>query len=400
MTNEVEMVHASNELADITESIGTYYYITMKDFERRQVKVDRRRAFKDEFTISRKFSYKKLSDSEKVLLRQGILENGNVKLLQPPSDGSLAQSVGGPKTETQDIRHFKWLVQYMDFRFYFSGFQNWKIGESYECIFVKGNKAWIKPEPSGEGRFRYYSKNYEDETVFGLNIFDLIQIRDGLSSFYDVAVTIAHDLNISVPEWDWKFKQEEKYEYNLREIKKFCIDSYQLLYPNLYKLVRRYTDILEYLVQWGSSHILDRQHTVNGDSIFFVSTTHMEQVLNRDQSVCSRAINLFAILGLIVKVPPNKVPKDLMGKAIEMRGSASTRRLINFYSIPKFDKSSAEICAEGLIKRGIRNIFQISRPKLQDLYGEEFANEIYVNPTAKEQMFEQALKSHLQSENE
>ncbi|OLN21224.1 hypothetical protein BTO30_16220, partial [Domibacillus antri] len=88
--------------------------------------------------------YVKPGKKEKVLLREGLLQNKNYETL------TIINSIAEHKiTIPEKITKHKEFMEYMqtlDFRFYLGGFQNWNINETRACIFFERNKAWIKQD--------------------------------------------------------------------------------------------------------------------------------------------------------------------------------------------------------------------------------------------------------------
>lgn len=343
--------------------------------------------------------YVKPGKKEKVLLREGLLQNSNVEILTTTS--SIAEH---KKTISEKIIKHKEFMEYMqtlDFRFYFGGFQNWNINETKACIFIKGNKAWIKQDDKGV--YRYYSKDAEKHTVHGLNIFDLIEIREGaeIGSVYSMNNArrrLASDLGIVYSERRWEILQEKKYEKNMDITQRADVEI-QRDFPGFFDFIKSYLQLLEHLNDWGAKHILEREQSFEGESIFFQSTTHMEKIVGRDQTICSRAINMFTVLGLLQKIRGEDVPNNLMSVAQAIRGRRNEFNLVNFYTIPALNHqvlSEAEERVKRLNENGITSMFRISKKKIEQCFGEGFAKKVYVNPTSiREQLLEKSLKDHL-----
>lgn len=342
---------------------------------------------------------KSSSKKEKVLLRQGLLQNRNIEILT--TTNSIAEhKITIPEKITKH-KEFMEYMQTLDFRFYFKGLQNWNINETKACIFIEGNKAWIKQDDKGV--YRYYSKDEEKHTVHGLNLFDLIEIREGaeirsIYSMNNARRRLASDLDIVYPERQWEISQEEKYEKNMDIIQRADIEI-QRDFPNLFDFIKSYLHLLEHLNDWGVKHILEREHSFEGESIFFQSTTHMEKIVGRDQTICSRAVNMFVILGFIRKIREENIPSGLMGVAQAIRGGRNEFKLVNFYSIPILNHqilSEAEKCVEQLKKYGITSMSLISKKKVEECFNEAFAKKVYVDPTSiREQLLEESLERHL-----
>jgi len=343
--------------------------------------------------------YIKPGKKEKVLLREGLLQNKNIEMLT-----SISSIPEHPISIPEWITKHKEFMEYMqtlDFRFYFKGLHNWIINETRACLFIEGNKAWIKPDD--KGIYRYYSKDKQKHTVQGLNIFDLIEVHEGaeIGSVYSMnnaRKRLASDLGIIYSERQWEIFQEKKYAKNMEIIQSADVEM-QRDFPKLFDFIKSYLHLLEHLNDWGVKHILKKEHSFKGENIFFQSTTHMEKLVGRDQTICSRAINMFTVIGLVQKIREEDIPNSLLSVAQAIRGGRNEFKLVNFYSIPVINPqilSEAEKRVERLKKFGITSMTHISKKKIEQCFSEVFAKRIYVNPMSiREQLLEKSLKDHL-----
>lgn len=332
-------------------------------------------------------------------MRGGLLQNGNIEILT--TTNSIAEhKITIPEKITKH-KEFMEYMQTLDFRFYFKGLLDWNINETKACIFFEGNKAWIKQDDKGV--YRYYSKDEENHTVHGLNLFDLIEIHEGdeIGSIYSMNNArrrLASDLGVVYSERQWEILQEEKYKNNIDIIQRADIEI-QRDFPNLFGFIKSYLHLLEHLNDWGVKHILEKEQSFQGESVFFQSTTHMEQIVGRDQTLCSRAINMFTVLGLINKIRDEDVPNSLMSVAKAIRGRRNEFRLVNFFSVPALNHqilSEAEERVEKLKRYGITSMTHISKKKIEQCFEEGFANKVYVKPMSiRERLLEKSLEEHL-----
>ncbi|PLR70327.1 hypothetical protein [Bacillus sp. UMB0728] len=342
---------------------------------------------------------KSSSKKVKVLLRQELLQNRNIEILT--TTNSIAEhKITIPEKITKH-KEFMEYMQTLDFRFYFGGFQNWNTNETRACIFFEGNKAWIKQDDKGV--YRYYSKDAEKHTVHGLNIFDLIEIREGVEigsvySMNNARRRLASNLGIVYSERQWEILQEKKYEKNMDIIQRADIEI-QRYFPNLFNFIQSYLPLLKHLNEWGFKHILEKEQSFQEESVFFQSTTHMEKIVGRDQTICSRAVNMFAVLGLIKKIREEDTPGILMSVAQAIKGRRNEFKLVNFYTVPALNHQvllKAEKRVERLNEHGITSTWLISKKKIEQCFSEGFAEKVYVKPMSiREQLLEESLKEHL-----
>ena len=74
---------------------------------------------------------------------------------------------------------------------------------------------------------------------------------------------------------------------------------------------------------------------------------------------------MFAILGLIKKVPPSEAPPKLMIIASALRQRRKLYRPLNFYQTPLFNFMTADSRAKVMIANGIMNLSLNSQRKVE-----------------------------------
>lgn len=331
-----------------------------------------------------------LTGKEKALLAQELIENENIFKLQTSDDIITQMNIKIPARITKHKQFIEYIQKREDiFRSYFIVFKEWELGKYYNCIIKTGNFSWIAKDDSGI--IRYFSKNPKTNKSFGLNIFDLIELRENIEvgtsiSFKNARRILARDLNITYKEREWEHLQEEKYINNIKKIERAFIDM-KRDYPNLYKLAENYLHILEHLNAWAMANIGEKRETINGEAVFFCSLRHAEEFIKRDHSVISKAINLFTVLGLINKVHPEKVSEDMLSVAREISkkskqtaNSSKNVELVNFYSIPLYNAEllmNAEKIGFKLIENKITNASRINKKEIEKIFGKVFAKKAY-----------------------
>lgn len=320
------------------------------------------------------YKYKKIKD----LLREGLLKNDTDKLviinkIIPQNNIKIPQKVKSHLAFMEYIRK-------QDLRFYFNPLSKWEINKFYDCLLIEGNFAWISI--GEDGSYRYFSKANKGAAA-GLDWFDLIMLIEDLD-IVGSRIKVSEDLNLTYKERKWELKMQMKYVNNIKKIERACYD-WEELYPKFYKLSKNYLYILGKLNAWGLAHITTDKESVKGESVFFVSTTHLANSIKADQPMVSRAINMFAILGFINKINPDEVPEHLFTIAKELRGDRLEFKYITFYSLPIIDSKTlakAERIAKKLEKNKITNMQQISKGKIIEIFGQDFADTIYsIQPT-------------------
>jgi len=344
------------------------------------------------------FRYKKIKD----LLREGLSDEDisdvlSINSIIPQNQIKMPQKI---KNHAQFLEH----IRKQDLRFYFSPLSKWEVNKFYDCVLIEGNFAWISMDE--DGSYRYFSKAKNGATT-GLDWFDLIMIIEDL----DIAgarMKLSDDLNLTYKERKWEMKMQMKYVNNIIKIER-AYDNWEERYPNLYQFSKNYLYILEKLNAWGLAHITTDKESVKGESVFFVSTTHIADsikanLIKADQPMVSRAINMFAILGFINKINPDEVPEHLFKIAKELRGDRLEFKYITFYSLPIINSKTlakAERIAKKLEKNKITNMQQISKKKIIEIFGQDFADTIYsIQPTLNNGEKKQYIKQRQELEHD
>jgi len=257
----------------------------------------------------------------------------------------------------------------------------------FECKIIPNNFAWISKDEKGV--YRYYTKRKNGHTM-GLNIYDLMEISDGLNvgslkGFQQARKQLARIFNISLAEEVWKDVHRVSIEKNLM-ICEGSGSNLQQHFPILTDYLRKYLPLIQFLNQWALNH-LDIKFVYNDKPIMFLSTTHIEKMLNSkfDQTTISRVINMLTLIGLIFKVPHNELSQDeiKIAKGIE---SGRSRRWINFYQIPQYDEQTlmnAEKYVRIIINCELKDIAKITEDRVRKHFGEEQANQVYLSSDGK-----------------
>lgn len=248
-----------------------------------------------------------------------------------------------------------------------------KINQFFDCVFINGNYAWVSVE---NGHYRYFTKS-KMGICHGLDFIDLFSIYFNT----DRKRTLININNMFGFSFDdkWRIEQKKKYENNKLLLKN---NDFLLRYPKLYSLIKKHIDILYAMNEIGNTNLMGRSLQYNNQAIFFSSTTYVKNNHNvkYSTSVINQFINLLSVLGLIVKVKEDYIPTEyLFMSKNRMKIDKCRYNHVSFYTLPNMSDvlSSAEDIANVLVNNNIK-YYKISRNVVSDLFGEEFADEIYV----------------------
>lgn len=269
-----------------------------------------------------------------------------------------------------------------------------KYGEksSFPCFLF--SKNWASISKDDNGIYRYFSNRPGGISV-SLNIFDLVEIicSQEVESFTNVRRRLIQILACSYPENKWEMKQIVKAQININIICN-AKTRWANQYPSLFKLTGSYLDILLAMNSHSGKHINSKQYSYKKENLFFSSSRFLADILDRDPSNVRRAINLYACLGLIEKVPPivEGFPLEFLQSAIRIRGNNDDYKLVTFFIIPQYTQKllrSAEVKAKKLLENKITNIIKLTEAKVAAIFGEDIARSIFY---AKEMDLQQLVK--------
>ncbi|GAE37387.1 hypothetical protein [Halalkalibacter akibai] len=354
--------------------------------------------------------YLKLTASNKKVFQTHILEHNLTPLFQTSADihYQLPKSI---KTDLQFTNH---ITKQNLFSTVFHSFKRFDKGKWEHCIFTKDNVGWISKD--NNGYYRYFSKKVKTGVTIGFSLLDLIQITcsDGdvktPMDYPTVRKKIATILNVSYRDLDYVKYQKEKYRCNQSLIDESL--EWKSLYPNLHSLTKSQLYILDELHQFVSQNIMERRHAIKNEAVFFISIRHLTKLVNerlgteRHPSTVAAAINLFAVLGLLHKMPAEILTdkEELLQIAQSIQGNKNHFHLITFMTIPLYDENllkKAEKMAKRLRKNKITTAKQITSKNLKIVLGEKKAKSIInvrevsimkMQPNKLEELAEEALR--------
>ncbi|MBW9234368.1 hypothetical protein JQK62_19295, partial [Leptospira santarosai] len=161
---------------------------------------------------------------------------------------------------------------------------------------------------------------------------------------------------------------------------------------------KTYLPILKQMIINESSHYPLFNHSFNEELIVYTSSRYISEFVGIDSSTVSKAINLFASIGLIKKIPPhhNKFPARLLKQGLSIKSSTAERLIISskkkvkkpiniplvtFYHTPYFSSDLLLQCEETskkLLQNNITNIKGITEVNIMSVFGKEFTETIFI----------------------
>ena len=265
-----------------------------------------------------------------------------------------------------------------DLRYLFH--DNLALDAGFPCNFLDGNNAWVSR--SERGHYRYFSKDKNDR-IIALDLVDIASLYYNVSQM-DAITMLASSLKIKFLEHVWFRKQNEKYLANMTIIHsatKYIKEDY----PELYSALKPHLKLYETLNVIGNVNIKKQEYSYKQCNIFFSSSKYLADFMaERHYSTINKIINYLCVFGLIEKVPLNKVPYNLLKESIEISKKRNLGNTISYYIIPPIvdQLKNANNIAIKLKKERI-SYSNISYGKIKDVFGEEFADKIYVQEIQK-----------------
>lgn len=283
------------------------------------------------------------------------------------------------KLEGVDIKNNKDFVNYfLTFNFlkYFG--LNVDLNTSIQCCFISGNTAWV----SRDGRsmkYRYFSKNEKTGVITVFGFFDIASIVFCLDT-KSARRKVARDFGITYKELEFEREQIEKYTNNFE-----VIHSLENEYPAISKYVNQAINTLIFISSVGQAKINGMRNIFESNNVFFSSTSYIANISEKSQSKISLDINILATLGFITKLKAKEVPKAMFDEAENFREMNKSYKMVNFYTIPLYDKVLLNTILERVEKLLKKNIKakEITETKVIAVFKNRYADRVYPKDLAK-----------------
>ena len=266
--------------------------------------------------------------------------------------------------------------------------------KNFNCLFIENNIASVARD--AKGIWRYFTRNQEETVRHSLGIVDLVELIFDLNYFLSVEM-LCELSNIEVLELRWKKYRQEIYKKNILIISE---PESSLLrdYPILLKFVKRHLYLLREIYLHGNSVLSSETSSLNNMDIFFSSSRYLEKKLKskgieRSHTTLNKLINLFVVLGLLVKIDIENVPDKMKNdatlfqikKAREVvKGHTDSKKNchpISFYQIPEITNEILKIAEQRVISLKKNSIkatgIKISSVELMNAIGEDEYSKLF-----------------------
>jgi len=230
----------------------------------------------------------------------------------------------------------------------------------------------------------YYLKSNEESNDYSYNVYfdiiELFEIVNNCSNRYSAIKELCKLLNIKI---EYVTIQENKYVNNLKILK----DDNQIKSNHLilYKCLNYHIHMLEIINIEGNEHIKNSLNSYQGNNIVAFSNEFIGNkavcrgdnkedagIVKNTKGTVNPKINLFCLLGLLIKVPFDKLTKNQRYKA------TGYKREENSYIVPFYSEELLEEAERRVIKlsEGKVKPTKLSGEKCMKIFGD---GEIYRN---------------------
>lgn len=249
-----------------------------------------------------------------------------------------------------------------------------EVNKAFKCRIFAERSAWIYKDDNNY--YRYYSR--KNKSVYSLDIIDLLTVirNEGQKEVLDF---IQENWNIKGIN-SWYIEQRKRFEKNQCFLNE--IQQNKTYYSNLNSLLKeKHWKVLEVINEFSFEKTISSVRAIDGNETFFLSNNFLKEKYFPTYSISTinNLVNLFCVLGFIRKVPFEKLPTILSDEAkvhFKKKGvlnHTSYYQVMDFYEMHK----EAENIAGILLKHKLY-YHRLTKRKIIELFGESFANKIYV----------------------
>ena len=253
-------------------------------------------------------------------------------------------------------------------------FKNTTIDTIFECFFIKENFAWISQK---NNHYRYFSKSYNGNLI-SLDLIDIASLYYDSDNPIGTLNILASNINLVSIEDYWKDAQINKYNSNTKFLEEFDIIKND--YPSLYKFIYPHRDILKCLNEISFNNIFFKNMSIDKESLFFISTGYLADLLKISQGKVSKVINFLCLLGVIMKAPQSQIPQDMLNKSRRIAKERGVKDIVNYYYIINLENNLDNLEMKSqLVKKTPIRYSNITKNIIEKYLGKETSHLVYPN---------------------
>jgi len=248
---------------------------------------------------------------------------------------------------------------------------------NFKCIFHNDNNPSAVIKNSG-GYYKYFCNSpacicHNDGK--GMDIIDIVKIKQNCDTSTAIRKLVEY-FHIKLEDSTWINEQSKKFEINMMLLSQ--LGERKDEFSNLSRIIRFGIPLLMDILEIGKENIINRFFSTNGESIFFFSNRYLAGRRNKSVVNINKYINLFCTLGLLNKIPYKQVNQRLRAIAVQI-SKDNAQNGISFYTVPDYNEAfkTADERASIMLQYKF-SIKGMSKKYLENCFGEEFANQIYL----------------------
>lgn len=252
-----------------------------------------------------------------------------------------------------------------------------KSNVNFKCIFHNDNNPSAVIKNSG-GYYKYFCNSptcicHNDGK--GMDIIDIVKIKENCDTSTAIKKLVEY-FHIELEDSTWINEQSKKFETNMMLLSQ--LGERKDEFPNLCRIIRFGYPILMHILEIGKDNASNRFFSVKGESLFFLSNRYLAKKIKKDAPNINKYINLFCTLGLLHKIPYKDINQNLRKTALQI-SKENSQNGISFYTVPDYNETFKIANERAKIMLEYRfTIKGMSKKYLENCFGEEFANKIYL----------------------
>ncbi|MFL0250634.1 hypothetical protein ACJDT4_09400 [Clostridium neuense] len=258
-------------------------------------------------------------------------------------------------------------------------FKKW----TYKVTYKKENERVYINKVNGKYKL-FFKRNEEVDRGVEEESFDILNLYEIIMDEKDTYQCIKQLCTLFNIKIKYCIDQEKKYNFNVKIM--LDKDYMKNKYKNLYKYINRYLHILEEILEVGSKNINHSMNNFMGENVFFCSGRELSErlkeknkidlnVKTKTQSQLSKIINVFCILGLLIKLRNDQVPDNMW------REPKKNNKFQNYFIVKRYtdnDFNEAEKIVINLKQNKI-SVTKMTGDLCKKILGEKVYNEVYLN---------------------
>ena len=254
---------------------------------------------------------------------------------------------------------------------------NTKPNVNFKCIFHNDNNPSAVIKNNG-GYYKYFCNSptcicHNDGK--GMDIIDIVKIKENCDTSTAIRKLVEY-FHIELEDSTWINEQSKKFETNMMLLSQ--LGERKDEFPNLCRIIRFGYPILMHILEIGKDNASNRFFSVKGESLFFLSNRYLAKKIKKDAPNINKYINLFCTLGLLHKIPYKDINQNLRKTALQI-SKENSQNGISFYTVPDYNEAFKIANERAKIMLEYRfTIKGMSKKYLENCFGEEFANKIYL----------------------